>query len=117
MAASDAAWGVAGALVAGLVVAGFLVWAIRLGIKVRRREQDPSRTSPQPPRPDSGGGPDMSALERREPDEVPRAADESERLTPHQLHPSGSRRSEDQNRPRWESGSGGPFGSSGSGAS
>lgn len=116
MAASDAAWGVAGALVAGLVVAGFLVWAIRLGIKVRGREQGPSRTSPRPPHPDSGDGPDMSAHERREPDEVPRAADESERLTPHQLHPGGSRRSEDQSRPRWNSGSSGSSGSGGSDA-
>ncbi|MGV9563436.1 DUF6479 family protein [Streptomyces sp. NPDC003480] len=114
LAASDAAWAVAGAFAAGLVVAGALIWAIRLGTRVRRREQSPQRTSPQPPRPASG--PVMEARERREPDEVPRAGDESERLTPHELHAAGTKRSENQKRPRWNRGSGGSFGSGGSGA-
>ncbi|MFF4861258.1 hypothetical protein ACFY3J_05860 [Streptomyces sp. NPDC001231] len=37
------------------------------------------------------------------------------RLTPHEPGPSGSRRNEDQSRPRWDGGSGGSFGSGGSG--
>jgi hypothetical protein len=46
----------------------------------------------------------------REPDEVPRAVDGNERLTPYRLHSSGSKRSDDQERPRWKSGSGGGTG-------
>jgi hypothetical protein len=49
----------------------------------------------------------------REPDEVPRSED-GERLGPHDLT-SGSRRSDDQSRPRWDPGSSGSFGSGGSG--
>ncbi|MEU7706189.1 DUF6479 family protein [Streptomyces nodosus] len=51
----------------------------------------------------------------REPDEGPRAEGESERLTPHQLRHSASRRSGNRNRRRGESGSSGSFGSGGSG--
>ncbi|MEW2492818.1 DUF6479 family protein [Streptomyces nodosus] len=50
-----------------------------------------------------------------EPDEVPRAGDESERLTPHRLRLSASRRSGNQNRRRRESGSSGSFGGGSSG--
>jgi hypothetical protein len=115
MAASDAAWAVTGAFIGGLVIAGVLVWAIRLGIKVRGREQGPQRTSPQPARP--APGPVTESREMREPDEMPRAGDKGKRLTPHELHAGGSTRSEDQRRPRWNSGSSGSFGSGGSGAS
>jgi hypothetical protein len=58
----------------------------------------------------------MESREMREPNEVPRAEDESERLTPHEVHASGTKRSEDQKRPRWSPGSSGSFGSGGSGA-
>ncbi|WP_234376821.1 DUF6479 family protein [Streptomyces sp. TP-A0356] len=115
MAASSAAWGMLGALIGGLVIAGALVWAVRLGIKVRRREPGPPRRSDHPAPPPSG--PVMESREVREPNEMPRAEDESERLTPHEIHASGSKRSEDQRRPRWNSGSSGSFGSGGSGAS
>ncbi|MEV6738773.1 DUF6479 family protein [Streptomyces sp. NPDC051104] len=114
LAASDAAWGMLGAFVGGLLIAGALVWAVRLGIRVRRRESAPPRPSEQPIRPTSG--PVMESREVREPNEVPRAQDESERLTPHEVHASGTRRSGQQKRPRWNSGSSGSFGSGGSGA-
>lgn len=59
------------------------------------------------------GGPTYETVEVREPDEVPRAADGSERLTPHELHRSGSRRSDEQARPRWSTDSGGSIGGDG----
>ncbi|MFD8735985.1 DUF6479 family protein [Streptomyces sp. NPDC059618] len=99
-----AAFGMLGALAGGLLVVGALLWAVRLGIKARRHEPGPPRRHEQPTLPESG--PVHESREMREPDEVPRAADESERLTPYQIHSSGSRRSEKQERPRWESGSG-----------
>ncbi|WP_265561022.1 DUF6479 family protein [Streptomyces hygroscopicus] len=107
-AASNAAWGMIAAFVGGLVIAGALVWAVRLGIKVRRREPGPPRRSDHPTLPPTG--PVMESREVREPNEMPLARDESERLTPHEIHASGSRRSADQQRPRWNSGSGGSFG-------
>ncbi|MEU6097171.1 DUF6479 family protein [Streptomyces sp. NPDC047079] len=113
LAASNAAWAVLGAFLGGLVIAGALIWAVRLGIRVRRREPAPPRPSEQPKPPP--GGPVMESREVREPNEVPRAEDESERLTPHELHSTGTKRSEGQQRPRWSGGSGGSFGSGGSG--
>ncbi|MEV0740166.1 DUF6479 family protein [Streptomyces sp. NPDC050549] len=100
-ASSGAAVGVFPA-VAGLILVIGLVWAVRLGIRSRRRESAPPRPEEQPRLPESG--PTREIREMREPDEVPHARDESERLTPHQLHGSGtssSRRSEDQKRRRW----------------
>ncbi|MFF3413993.1 DUF6479 family protein [Streptomyces sp. NPDC002698] len=109
IALQDAAFGMLGAFAGGLLIVGGLVWAVRLGIKARRREPGPPRPHEQPAPPESG--PVHESREMREPDEVPRAADESERLTPYQLHSSGGKRSERQERPRWESGSGaGPAG-------
>ncbi|BCL31321.1 hypothetical protein GCM10017557_61800 [Streptomyces aurantiacus] len=113
MAVSDAAVGSIGAFVGGLVIVGVLVWAVRLGIKSRRGQPRPPRPEEQPRRPESG--PVQEAREMREPDEVPRAADESERLSPHDLHASGSKRGENQDRPRWDSGSSGSFGGGGPG--
>ncbi|MFD4569453.1 DUF6479 family protein [Streptomyces sp. NPDC058467] len=121
MAASTAALGTIGAFVGGLVIAGALVWAVRLGIRVRRREPGPPRTrEPGPPRtrehpelPESG--PVHETRQMREPDEVPRASDESQPLTPYELHASGSRRADNQQRRRWSRGSSGSFGGGGSG--
>jgi len=112
---SSAGYGAISAFAGGLVVAAALIWAVRLGIKVRRREPTSSKTHThdRPTLPQSG--PAHETTQIREPDEVPRAADESERLTPHQLHSSGSRRSDNQDRPRWGSGSSGSFGSGGPG--
>ncbi|MER5427875.1 DUF6479 family protein [Streptomyces sp. NPDC002588] len=100
-AAGRSVFGVLAVLVGGLVITGALIWAVRLGIKVRGRESRPPRPGEQPTRPQSGST--HESWERREADEVPRAADRSERLTPHELRPSGTKRSEDQTRPRWDS--------------
>jgi uncharacterized iron-regulated membrane protein len=113
MAASNAALGTIGAFVGGLVIAGALVWAVRVGIRVRRREPGPPRTHEHPELPESG--PVHETRQIREPDEVPRASDESERLTPHELRASGSKRADNQQRRRWSRGSSGSFGSGGSG--
>jgi hypothetical protein len=114
IALSDAAYGTLGAFVGGLVIAGVLVWAVRLGIRVRRREPGPPKAHEQPTMPESG--PAYESREIREPNEVPRANDESERLTPHQLGRSATRRSAKQERPRWGSGSSGSFGGGGPGS-
>ncbi|WP_314220028.1 DUF6479 family protein [Streptomyces zaehneri] len=98
----------------GIVLVGGLIWAFRLGIKVRAREPAPPQPHEQPRRP--GSGPAHETRRAREPNEMPRATDESERLTPHELRPTGSRDSADQRRPRWNEGSGGSFGSGGQGA-
>ncbi|MFI2433433.1 DUF6479 family protein [Streptomyces sp. NPDC018693] len=104
--------GVVAVLVAGVVVTGALIWAVRLGIGVRRRE-------PAPPRPDEQPGPAEDGPVRetrrmREPSAMP--DDGETRLTPHELRPNGGRDRPDQRRGRWESGSGGSFGSGGPGA-
>ncbi|GAA3833577.1 DUF6479 family protein [Streptomyces phyllanthi] len=111
-AATNAAGGIA-ILIIGLVVAGALIWAVRLGMKVRRRESRTPRPDEHPTPPP--GGPVRESREMREPNEVPRAADERERLTPHGLQASGSKRSQDQQRRRWNPGSSGSFGSGGPG--
>ena len=97
----------------GVVVAGALVWAVSMGVRVMENE---------PPRPhaDEHGmlpatGAVHEVFEEREPDEIPLAAEGSPRLRPYQIHHSGSRRSEDQSRRRWTPGSSGAFGSGGPG--
>ncbi|MFG3024309.1 DUF6479 family protein [Streptomyces sp. NPDC048254] len=93
-------------LAAGLILVVALIWAVRLGIRVRRRESAAPRPEEQPRLPETG--PTREVQEMREPDEVPHAKDERERLTPHQLSGGGSsgKRSEDQRRRRWDSHSG-----------
>ncbi|SOE59112.1 hypothetical protein SAMN05446589_1480 [Streptomyces sp. OV198] len=113
VAVSDAAIGTIGAFVGGLVVAGVLMWAVSLGVKIRRREPRRPRPDEQPREPESG--PVREVREVREPDEVPKAADESERLRPHNLHASGSKRGENQDVPRWVRGSSGSVGGGGPG--
>ncbi|MEU0005135.1 DUF6479 family protein [Streptomyces sp. NPDC006314] len=100
-------------LVAGVACVVGLIWAFRLGAKVREREPAPPRPDEQPKMPPSG--PVHEVHEVREPDEVPRATDESERLTPHQLGNAGTKRADDQRRSRWSSGSSGSFGGGGGG--
>lgn len=90
------------------------MWAVRLGISVRRQEPAPPRPADHPTLPPSG--PVMESREMREPDEVPRAGDGGRRLTPYEIHASGTKRSGHQKRPRWSPGSSGSFGSGGSGA-
>ncbi|WP_406131202.1 DUF6479 family protein [Streptomyces sp. NBC_00989] len=103
LAASGAAMGLVVAFAGGLVIVALLVWSVRLGIKVRQREPAPPRPDEQPRLPESGAV--REVREQREPDEVPRTPD-GERLLPHNLRHSGSRRSENQERPRWDERSG-----------
>ncbi|MFE1285700.1 DUF6479 family protein [Streptomyces sp. NPDC058751] len=110
---SSAASGTLVALLGGLVLVGVLVWAVGLGMRARRRKPGPPKPHEQPTLPQSGPAHETSQI--REPNEVPRAGDEGERLSPHQLGGPGSRRSDRQERPRWDSGSGGSFGSGGPG--
>ncbi|MEU1535975.1 DUF6479 family protein [Streptomyces fagopyri] len=112
-AVSDAARGTLGAFLGGLLVVGALIWAVRLGVKVRRKEPRPPRPDEQPQLPRSG--PVHEVRELREPDDVPLAADNSERLKPRNLHASGSKRSANQDGPRWKPGD--DTGSSGTGGS
>ncbi|MBW8798472.1 MAG: hypothetical protein JF597_34325 [Streptomyces sp.] len=114
LAAAGSAAGMVVIVVCGVLVTAALMGAVRLGIGVRRRESAPPRRSEQPKLPDSG--PVYEEQNMREPNEVPRAAGDGERLTPHQLGNAHSRPSGDQTRPRWHPGSSGSFGSGGSGA-
>ncbi|MFI0806114.1 DUF6479 family protein [Streptomyces echinatus] len=100
-------------LVAGVACVAGLIWAFRMGFKVRRREPRPPRPEEQPRMPASG--PVRETLEMREPDEVPRAAGDAERLTPYQVGNVRSKRAEDQRRTRWSPGSSGSFGGGGGG--
>ncbi|POX45394.1 DUF6479 family protein [Streptomyces sp. Ru72] len=100
-------------ILVGVVVAGALIWAVRLGMSVRDREPAPPRPEEQPHLPD--GGPVLEEREVREPEEMPLAGQESERLMPYQLHHAASRRCDDQHRRRWLPGSSGGFGSGGPG--
>ncbi|MEU6008980.1 DUF6479 family protein [Streptomyces sp. NPDC047453] len=102
----------AGIAVGGLVIAAVLVWAVRLGIRVKQGEPRTPWGGERPTLPESG--PVHEVRRRRAPAEVPRAEEAGRRLTPHELGSSG-RRSEDRARPRWDGGSGGTFGSRDSG--
>ncbi|MDN0200477.1 DUF6479 family protein [Streptomyces sp. S.PNR 29] len=101
------------AFIGGLVVAGALIWAVRVGMRVM--EQDTGHPGPeeQPKLPDTG--PVHEIREMREPDEVPVSADGRERLMPYQLHNTNTRTGKDQHRRRWLPGSSGGFGSGGLG--
>lgn len=113
LAASGAELGAIGAFIGGLILVGALLWAFWLGKRVRQRESAPPRADEQPKMPESG--PVHEIREMREPDEVPHAHDESERLRPENMHP-GDKRSDDQDPRRWKPGSSGSFGSGGPGA-
>jgi hypothetical protein len=97
MAAATTMLSVVGAFAGGLFIAGALVWAVRLGIKVRKGESRPPRPDEQPHLPE--GGAVHETQEMREPDEVPVAKDDSERLMPYELRHAG-KRSEQQETPR-----------------
>ncbi|MFD4576263.1 DUF6479 family protein [Streptomyces sp. NPDC058417] len=89
-------------VVVGVVLVGGLIWAFRLGARIRSREPAPPRPEEQPRLP--ADGPVRESYERREPDEMPRSTDGS-RLGPHELHPNGGRDTEapeHQGRPRWD---------------
>jgi len=102
-----------GLIVAGVVVVAVLIGAFWLGVRVKRREP-PRPTPAEQPRPPEGG-PVREVMENREPDEVPRS---DHRLTPHQMPghgTAGTRGVGPGERPRWDQGSGGSFGSGGAG--
>ncbi|MEU6355432.1 DUF6479 family protein [Streptomyces sp. NPDC047072] len=106
---------VTGLIVAGVVVVAVLIGAFWLGARVRRRELPAPTPDEQPRLPDEG--PVREVMENREPDEVPRS---DQRLTPHELPNHGNsptRTGPDRERPRWNEGSSGAFGSGGPGRS
>ncbi|MFB7573954.1 DUF6479 family protein [Streptomyces sp. NPDC056165] len=87
-AGTGSAAGVAVIVVGGLVIAAVLVWAVRLGIRVKQGEPRTPRGGERPTLPDSG--PVHEVRRRREPAEVPRTEETGRRLTPHELGSSGS---------------------------
>ncbi|WP_392972092.1 DUF6479 family protein [Streptomyces sp. LN245] len=101
------------AFIGGLIIAGALVWAVRMGIRVRNLESRPPTVEEQPRLPETGAV--HEEREMREPDEVPHAADESERLMPYNMHSASTKHADDQHRKRWQPGSSGSFGSGGPG--
>ncbi|MGW7384419.1 DUF6479 family protein [Streptomyces sp. NPDC054794] len=114
LAAVGSGAGVVVIVICGLLITSALVGAVLLGIRVRRREPAPPRRSEQPTLPPDG--PVREERNMREPNEVPRATRDADRLTPHQLGNASSRPGRNQSRPRWQRGSSGSFGSGGSGA-
>lgn len=94
-AAAGSVAGFVAVLVGGVIVTGALVWAVLLGIKIRKRESRRPRPDEQPRLPASG-----AVRETRE-QRAPREMSPDERLTPHDLRPSGGMPSGDQRRPRW----------------
>ncbi|MCL7425650.1 DUF6479 family protein [Streptomyces sp. YS415] len=112
LAAESGAVGI-GLIVAGVVVVALLLGAFVLGSRIRRREPGPPSPEEQPRLP--ADGPVREVRESREPDEVPRS---DHRVTPHEMPGHGnmpSRPTSGQERPRWNEGSGGSFGSGGPG--
>ncbi|MBC9728941.1 DUF6479 family protein [Streptomyces sp. TRM68367] len=103
---------VAAAFFGGLFVAGALILAVRIGMRVLDKDIHHPSPEEQPRLPMTG--PIHEEREMREPDEIP-VAEDGTRLMPYELHHSGSRRGKDQRRRRWLPGSSGGFGSGGPG--
>ncbi|WP_217169350.1 DUF6479 family protein [Streptomyces sp. AC512_CC834] len=97
-------------IMAAVVVVGVLIGAFAFGSRQKRRELPPPRPEEQPRMPEAG--PVGEVREQREPDEMPRS---DERTLPHDLGHRGSRTASGQDRPRWDEGSSGSFGSGGPG--
>ncbi|MBU6531706.1 DUF6479 family protein [Streptomyces sp. NPDC057245] len=97
-------------IVAAVVVVAVLIGAFAFGSRQKRRESPPPRPEDQPHLPDDG--PVQEVRERREPAEMPKS---DERTLPHDLGHQGSRTASGQERPRWDEGSSGSFGSGGPG--
>ncbi|MFI7012340.1 DUF6479 family protein [Streptomyces sp. NPDC050145] len=113
MAAANTVLNAVGAFVGGLFIAGFLIVAFKFGKRVVERESRRPRPDEQPKLPKEW--PVHEEREVREPDEMPLAHDESERLMPYQLHPARTKRSKDQHPKKWTPGASGSFGSGGLG--
>ncbi|GHB24117.1 hypothetical protein GCM10010377_12580 [Streptomyces viridiviolaceus] len=110
LAASDTV-NVTVAFIGGMVIAGALILAVAVGMRVMERESNRPRAEEQPKLPEAG--PVHEEREMREPDEVPRVTNGGSRLMPYELHPASTRRGEDQKRRRWLPGSSGSFGGGG----
>ncbi|MFF5156246.1 DUF6479 family protein [Streptomyces sp. NPDC000348] len=106
-------WAVFVAFVGGLVVAGALVWAVRVGMRYMDHEEHRPAAEEQPRLPDGGAVREMREI--REPDEMPDMSRTGSRLMPYELHHSATRTCPDQKRKRWMPGSSGAFGSGGPG--
>ncbi|MGW0335750.1 DUF6479 family protein [Streptomyces sp. NPDC003011] len=105
--------GAGGLIVAGVVVVAVLIGAFFLGVRGKKRES-PRPTPAEQPRPPEGG-PVREVQEHREPNEMPQS---DHRLTPHELHEhgnAGTQTGAPKERPRWDGGSSGSFGSGGPG--
>ncbi|MGJ5893568.1 hypothetical protein DF268_10870 [Streptomyces sp. V2] len=91
--------GTAAVVLCGLLLTAALVWAVRLGTRVRRREQSPGRLPPQEPvrRPVD----ESEHRQTREPDEMPRIPDDEPRPTPHDLGNTPDRPGRHRGRSRW----------------
>lgn len=102
------------AFAGGLFIAGALIWAVQLGMRVRDKELPRPTPEEQPHLPDTG--PVHEIREIREPDEVEVPHENGrERVYPYQLHHAATRRGKDQHRKRWLPGSSGSFGGGGLG--
>jgi hypothetical protein len=102
-----------GPIVAGVVVVAVLIGAFWLGVRVKRRELPPPSPAEQPSPPE--GGPVREERQNREPSEMPQS---DQRLTPHEMPGhgnAGTRAGAPKERPRWNEGSSGSFGSGGPG--
>ncbi|MFI2377105.1 DUF6479 family protein [Streptomyces sp. NPDC018964] len=106
-------WAVFAAFIGGLIVAGALVWAVRVGMRYMDREEPRPTPEDQPRLPDGGAVREMREI--REPDEMPDMSRTGSRLMPYELHHSATRTGKDQQRKRWLPGSSGGFGSGGPG--
>ncbi|MFC5669113.1 DUF6479 family protein [Streptomyces incanus] len=113
LAASTPVLHLVAAFVGGLVIAGALIWAVRVGMKVMDQEELRPNPEDQPRLPETGAI--REEREMREPDEMPLSPRDGERLMPYQLHHSATRTGKDQQRKRWLPGSSGAFGSGGPG--
>ncbi|MEZ3180176.1 hypothetical protein KYY02_16230 [Streptomyces pimonensis] len=113
LASSTHRWAVITAFIGGLVVAGALVWAVRVGMRYMDQEEPRPTEEEQPRMPDGGAVREMREV--REPDEMPDMSRTGSRLMPYELHHSSTRTCKDQQRRRWLPGSSGAFGSGGPG--
>jgi hypothetical protein len=113
LASSTHRWAVFAAFIGGLIVAGALVWAVRVGMRYMDQEEPRPAAEDQPRLPDGGAVREMREI--REPDEMPDMSRTGSRLMPYELHHSATRTGADQKRRRWLPGSSGAFGSGGPG--
>ncbi|MFI6207395.1 DUF6479 family protein [Streptomyces sp. NPDC051041] len=111
-ASSEHALNMTAAFIGGMVVAGLLIWAVPVGMRLMDKDTGHPRPEEQPKLPDSG--PVREIREQREPDEVP-IVNGGPRLMPYELHHANTRTCKDQSRRRWQPGSSGSFGSGGLG--